>query len=50
VLKFIESVLDRFSTGLAIDLGSANTLIHVQNKGVLLREPSVVAVAADNPF
>jgi rod shape-determining protein MreB len=50
VLNFIESVLDRFSTGLAIDLGSANTLIHVQNKGVLLREPSVVAVAADNPF
>ncbi|HET7799628.1 MAG TPA: rod shape-determining protein, partial [Humibacillus xanthopallidus] len=29
---------------LAIDLGTANTLIHVRGRGVVLEEPSVVAV------
>jgi len=32
------------SQGIAIDLGTANTLVHVRGKGVVLREPSVVAV------
>ncbi|MCA9482167.1 MAG: rod shape-determining protein [Nitrospina sp.] len=35
---------DLFSTELAIDLGTANTLIYVKNKGICLREPSVVAI------
>ena len=34
----------RFSTDLAIDLGTANTLIYVIGKGVVLDEPSVVAL------
>lgn len=33
-----------FSTDLAIDLGTANTLIYVRGKGVVLDEPSVVAI------
>lgn len=33
-----------FGTALGIDLGTANTLIYVHDKGVVLREPSVVAV------
>ena len=33
---------------IAIDLGTANTLVHVQGKGVVLREPSVVAVDRSN--
>src|SRR3954463_12776874 len=33
-----------FSTDLAIDLGTANTLVHVRGKGVVLNEPSVVAI------
>jgi rod shape-determining protein MreB len=33
-----------FSTDLAIDLGTANTLIYVQGKGIVLDEPSVVAI------
>src|SRR3989337_2669056 len=33
-----------FSNDLAIDLGTANTLIYVQGKGVVLNEPSVVAI------
>ncbi len=33
-----------FSNDLAIDLGTANTLIYVRNKGIILNEPSVVAI------
>lgn len=33
-----------FSNDLAVDLGTANTLIYVRNKGIVLNEPSVVAI------
>ncbi len=33
-----------FSNDIAIDLGTANTLVYVKGKGILVREPSVVAV------
>lgn len=33
-----------FSNDLAIDLGTANTLVYVQSRGIVLREPSVVAL------
>jgi rod shape-determining protein MreB and related proteins len=33
-----------FSNDLAIDLGTANTLIYVRSKGIVLDEPSVVAI------
>ena len=33
-----------FSNDLAIDLGTANTLIYVRGKGIVLNEPSVVAI------
>ncbi len=36
------------STDMAIDLGTANTLVYVNGKGVVLNEPSVVAVAMIN--
>ena len=32
-----------FSTDVSIDLGTANTLIYVRDKGIVLNEPSVVA-------
>ena len=32
------------STDLAIDLGTANTLIYVRDRGIVLDEPSVVAI------
>ncbi|MGP0566448.1 rod shape-determining protein [Nitrospina sp. 32_T5] len=35
---------DLFSNDLAIDLGTANTLVYVKGRGVVLREPSVVAI------
>lgn len=44
MLKFINNVLGMFSEDLGIDLGTANTLVCVKNKGVVLNEPSVVAV------
>ena len=34
-----------FSSDLAIDLGTANTLVYVKSKGIILNEPSVVAIA-----
>ncbi|SDN59141.1 rod shape-determining protein [Alkalicoccus daliensis] len=36
-----------FSKDLGIDLGTANTLVYVKGKGVILREPSVVAIRSD---
>src|SRR5260221_5275993 len=36
-----------FSSDLAIDLGTANTLIYVRGKGIVLNEPSVVAIAQE---
>jgi rod shape-determining protein MreB len=36
-----------FSNDLAIDLGTANTLIYVRGKGIVLDEPSVVAIRED---
>ena len=33
-----------FSNGVGIDLGTANTLVYVKGKGVVINEPSVVAI------
>ncbi len=40
----IDHILGYFSRDLAIDLGTANTLVYVKGEGVVLNEPSVVAV------
>ncbi len=40
----INRVLGRFSHDIGIDLGTANTLVYVRGKGILINEPSVVAV------
>jgi len=40
----LQRFLGFFSNDLAIDLGTANTLIYVKNKGIILNEPSVVAI------
>lgn len=44
---FFDAVLGAFSNDLAIDLGTANTLVYVKGKGIVLSEPSVVAVRTD---
>lgn len=43
----INSVLGWLSNDLAIDLGTANTLVYMKGKGIVLREPSVVAIRKD---
>ncbi len=44
---FLDWLLGYFSTDLAIDLGTANTLVFVRGRGIVLEEPSVVAVSKD---
>ncbi len=43
-----DFILGKFSNDLAIDLGTANTLVYVKGKGIVLSEPSVVAVHKDS--
>ena len=42
-----RSLMGMFSNDLSIDLGTANTLIYVRDQGVVLDEPSVVAIRQD---
>ena len=39
-----DNLLGLFSSDIGIDLGTANTLVYVKDQGIVLREPSVVAV------
>lgn len=45
--KVLDAILGVFSNDLAIDLGTANTCVYVRGQGIVLREPSVVAVKKD---
>lgn len=40
----LNSLLAMFSADMAIDLGTANTLVYVKGRGIVLNEPSVVAI------
>ena len=43
----IEQIMQYWSTDMAIDLGTANTLVYVKGRGIVLNEPSVVAIIDD---
>ena len=43
----LDTVLGWFSNDLAIDLGTANTVVYAKGQGIVVSEPSVVAVARD---
>jgi rod shape-determining protein MreB len=43
-----DFILGKFSSDLAMDLGTANTLVYVKGKGIVLNEPSVVAINKDS--
>ncbi|NOR41509.1 MAG: MreB/Mrl family cell shape determining protein [Gammaproteobacteria bacterium] len=43
----IKSLFGMFSNDLSIDLGTANTLIYVRGQGIVLNDPSVVAIRQD---
>ncbi len=46
-MNFLNGLLGRYSRDMGIDLGTANTLVHVRGRGILLREPSVVAIDSE---
>lgn len=46
--KLLDFILGAFSNDLAIDLGTANTCVYVKGQGIVLREPSVVAVKKEH--
>ncbi len=49
MLKFLKSFYSRFfSNDIGIDLGTANTLVFAKDRGVIISEPSVVAIRTDS--
>ncbi|MDO8585979.1 MAG: rod shape-determining protein [Armatimonadota bacterium] len=46
-MGLVSRLFSRFSRAIGIDLGTANTLVHVRGRGILLREPSVIAISVD---
>lgn len=44
IVKFIDKILESISTDIGIDLGTANTLVYIKGKGIVLNEPTIVAV------
>ena len=47
IANILKKIKGTFSTDLSIDLGTANTLIYVKGRGIVLDEPSVVVVRDD---
>jgi rod shape-determining protein MreB len=47
-MEFLKRMFGLLSTHLAMDLGTANTLIYMKGEGVILNEPSVVAIDNNN--
>ncbi len=47
-MGILSKVFGKFSKAIGIDLGTANTLVHVRGKGILLREPSVIALDSES--
>ncbi len=43
----LDKFIGVFSNDMAIDLGTANTIVSVKGKGIIINEPSVVAVQRD---
>ena len=43
-MKYLRPVFNFFSSDLAIDLGTANTLIYARGRGIVVSEPSIVAI------
>lgn len=43
-MKLLNKLLSRFSRNMGIDLGTANTVVFLENEGIVIQEPSVVAL------
>jgi len=48
IKRFFNKIFGFFSTDLAMDLGTANTLAYITEKGIVLNEPSVIAMNVDD--
>ena len=48
MFNFLNAFWGMFSNDLAVDLGTANTLVYLKGKGIVVSEPSVVAVQKDD--
>jgi rod shape-determining protein MreB len=46
LVRWLDSVVGLFSSDMGIDLGTASTLVYLKNEGIVLSEPSVVAIEA----
>lgn len=46
ILRYFDNILGMFSSDMGIDLGTASTLVYMKNEGIVLCEPSVVAIEA----
>lgn len=46
-MALVQKIVNYFTSDLAIDLGTANTLIYAKGKGIIMREPSIVAIEKD---
>lgn len=46
ILRLLEALRNMFTCDIGIDLGTANTLVYMKGRGIIIREPSVVAVDA----
>ncbi|MEA3489185.1 MAG: rod shape-determining protein [Candidatus Omnitrophota bacterium] len=46
VMKYFDTLIGLFSSDMGIDLGTASTLVYLKNEGIVLCEPSVVAIEA----
>ncbi len=46
ILQLAEALRNMFTCDIGIDLGTANTLVYMKGRGIIIREPSVVAVDA----
>ena len=42
-----KKLIEHFSTDIAMDLGTANTLIYIKGEGIVLNEPSIVAISSN---
>ena len=47
MFRFLKSLAQMFTYDIGIDLGTANTLVYIKDQGIVLREPSVVAMQGD---
>ncbi len=44
MFSFVNTLLKKFSRGIGIDLGTSNSLVYLEGEGIIMREPTIIAV------